>query len=180
MVKRTKQRLWKEGLQVENILADKGYSSEENYAFLEKQNLTIYIPPHGTYKGCPDGSTYNEREDHFTCPQAKVIPFRKVFLDYRTKTKKKEYRASSKLCKDCPIKATCIRKVKEKRITVTYYREEYERNDKRVYSHLGKQMKKIRQSRVEPVFGTLTQYLGMQKINVRGISGTKSACIWQQ
>ena len=29
----------------------------------------------------------------------------------------------------------------------------------------------MRQSRVEPVFGTLTQYLGMRKINVRGIAG---------
>ncbi len=84
----------------------------------------------------------------------------KGILDHRTKTKKKEYRASSLLYK-----------VKEKRITVTYYREEYERNNARVYSGLGSRMKKMRQSRVEPVFGTLTQYLGMGKVNVRGIQG---------
>lgn len=171
MVTRTKQRLWKEGLPIENILADTGYSSGENYAFLEEQQLTSYIPPHGTYKGGPEGFTYNEEEDNFTCPENKVIPFKKVFLDHRTQTKKKEYRASSKLCKDCPIKATCLGKVKEKRITITYYRAEYERNNKRVNSRLGKQMKKLRQSRVEPVFGTLTQYLGMRKVNVRGIAG---------
>lgn len=171
MVKRTKKRLWKDGLQIENILADTGYSSGENYAFLETQQLTSYIPPHGTYKGCPDGFTYNETEDHYVCPQQQIIPFKKVLLDYRTKTKKKEYRASSKVCKDCPLKASCLKKVKEKRITVTYYRAEYERNNKRVASKLGNHMKKMRQSRVEPVFGTLTQYLGMRKVNVRGLQG---------
>jgi len=30
-------------------------------------------------------------------------------------------------------------------------------------------MKKLRQSRVEPVFGTLLEYLGMRKVNTRGI-----------
>ena len=171
MVRRTKSRLWKEGLEIENIVADTGYSSGENYAFLESQQLTSYIPPHGTYKGCPEGFSYHEKQDHYLCPQEKIIPFKKVFLDHRTKTKKKEYRASSLLCKDCPLKSSCLGKAKEKRITVTYYREEYERNNARVYSRLGSAMKKLRQSRVEPVFGTLTQYLGMRKVNVRGIQG---------
>ena len=92
--KKTKRRLWQEGLQVENIFADTGYSSGENYAFLEQQGITAYIPPHGTYKGGPTGFIYNKEQDHFICPQGEIVPFKKVFLDYRTKTKKKEYRNS--------------------------------------------------------------------------------------
>jgi len=177
VVKKTKIRLWREGLQIENIFADTGYSSGENYAFLEQQGLTGYIPPHGTYKGGPDKFTYVKAKDHFICPQGEEVPFKKVFLDYRTKTKKKEYRTSSLQCKGCPLASSCLGKTaKEKKFSVTYYREKYERTKERLNTKLGKQSKAIRQSRVEPVFGTLTQYLGLRKINVRGIKGA-SKCM---
>jgi len=47
--------------------------------------------------------------------------------------------------------------------------EEYERNIERVNSKQGRYMKGKRQSTVEPVFGTLTQFMGMGKINTIGI-----------
>ncbi|MEI6865502.1 transposase [Flavicella sp.] len=91
-------------------------------------------------------------------------------MDYRTKTKKKEYRASSKICKDCSLKLSCLGKsTQEKKFSVTYYREEYERNIERVNSKKGRYMKSKRQSTVEPVFGTLTQFMGLRKINTIGI-----------
>ncbi|WP_075344721.1 IS1182 family transposase [Tenacibaculum agarivorans] len=171
IVIRVKQRLWKKGVFWKNCLADTGYSSGENYAFLEIQGLQSFIPPHGTYKGGPEGFVYNKKADHYLCPQGKIIPFKKVFLDYRTKTKKKEYRSSSKQCKECPLASVCLGKTaKEKKFSVTYYREEYERNNARVNSKRGVYMKKKRQSTVEPVFGTLTQFLGLRKINTIGLS----------
>lgn len=166
---RLHRRLWKEGLVWENCVADTGYSSGENYAFLEERGLKSFIPPHGTYKGGPDGFVYNEEQDHYICPMGKTIPFRKVFLDSRTKTKKKSYRASSKICKGCPLRSTCLGKVNEKQFSVTYYREEYERNIERVNSREGRYMKGKRQSTVEPVFGTLTQFMGLRKINTIGL-----------
>ena len=133
IVKRTRRRLWREGLAIENIFADTGYSSGENYAFLEAQGLKGYIPPHGTYKGGPEGFSYIQSEDQFICPAGKVVPFKKVFLDYRTKTKKKEYRTSSLQCKGCPLASSCLGKTaKEKKFSVTYYREEYERTKARL------------------------------------------------
>jgi len=170
IVKRVRGRLWKAGLVWENCVADTGYSSGENYAFLEDSGIKSFIPPHGTYKGGPDNFIYNEEKDHYLCPQGKVIPFKKVFLDSRTKTKKKAYRASSKICKGCPLRAKCLGKVKEKQFTVTYYRAEYERNIARVDSREGRYMKGKRQSTVEPVFGTLTQFMGLRKINTIGLA----------
>ena len=167
---RLQRRLWKEGLVWENCVADTGYSSGENYAFLEDRGLKSFIPPHGTYKGGPTGFVYNEAEDHYLCPQGKVIPFRKVFLDSRTGTKKKAYRASSKICKGCALRSACLGKVNEKQFSVTYYREEYERNIERVNSKEGRYMKGKRQSTVEPVFGTLTQFMGLRKINTIGLA----------
>src|SRR5690554_7817796 len=52
----------------------------------------------------------------------------------------------------------------------TYYREEYERNAARVTSKEGRYMKAKRQSTVEPVFGTLTQFMGLRKVNTIGLA----------
>jgi len=170
IVNRLQARLHRQGLIWRNCVADTGYSSGENYAFLEQMGLQSYIPPHGTYKGGPDGFIYNKEQDNYLCPQGKVIPFKKVFYEKKNNTKKKEYRASTKLCKDCPIRLNCLGKTaQEKKFTVTYYREEYERNIARVESKQGRYMKAKRQSTVEPVFGTLTQFMGLRKINTLGI-----------
>jgi len=40
---------------------------------------------------------------------------------------------------------------------------------KRMQTRKGKRMKKLRQSTVEPVIGTLVTYLGMRKVNTKGI-----------
>ena len=47
--------------------------------------------------------------------------------------------------------------------------EEYERNNQRLSTEKGKRMKSKRQATVEPVFGTLTQFMGLRKINTIGI-----------
>lgn len=168
---RLKTRLNSNGLLWENLLADTGYSDGENYAFLECIGLKSYIPAHGTYKGGPNGFTYVEEYDHYLCPQEKTIPFKKVFYDSRTNTKKKEYRCSSHVCKHCPVKTKCLGKnVHEKKFSVTFYRAEYERNISRVKSKRGRKMKTLRSSTVEPVFGTLTQFMGLRKVNTIGIN----------
>ena len=157
ITKRLKTRLHKQGLLWRNCVADTGYSSGENYAFLEAEGLESFIPPHGTYKGGPEGFTYIKEHDHWICSQNKIIPFTKVFYEGHNNNKKKEYRASKSVCIDCPIRSACLKKSQEKRITITFYKEEYERNNKRVNSKRGRYMKGKRQSTVEPVFGTLTQ-----------------------
>jgi len=167
---RLQRRLWKEGFVWQNCVADTGYSSGENYAFLEAMGLKSFIPAHGTYKGGPDGFEYDEQNDHYVCPQGKIIPFKKVFIEKKNQTKKKEYRGSKRLCIDCPIRSACLGKsAQEKKFTVTYYREEYERNIARMKSPQGRYMKGKRQSTVEPVFGTLTQFMGLRKINTIGL-----------
>ena len=170
IVDRLQSRLWKQGFRLENVLADTGYSSGENYAYLEDKGITSYIPPHGTYKGGPEDFIYVKDKDHYICLAGELIPFKKVFNDYRTGTKKKEYRNSSKVCRGCRFRESCLGKTaKEKRFTVTYYREEYERNNARIATPKGKVMKGKRQSTVEPVFGTLTQFMGLRKINTIGL-----------
>lgn len=165
-----KNRLNNMGLSWENMAADTGYSSGENYAFLEQVGIKSYIPPHGTYKGGPEGFTYHKEEDYWLCPNNKKVTFRKITIEKnRNNNKKKLYLTRLSDCKGCPFKVQCIGKTPEKRITITIYKEEYERAIARVKSPYGRKMKTIRHSTVEPVFGTLTQFLAMRKVNTRGI-----------
>lgn len=93
-----------------------------------------------------------------------------MFIEKKSNTKKKEYGALKKVCVACPIRSTCLSKtVQEKRFSVTYYREEYERNIARLNSNRGRYMKERRQSTVEAVFGILPQFLGMRKVNTIGL-----------
>jgi hypothetical protein len=168
---RLKNRLNKQGLVWQNLIADTGYSDGDNYTFLENIGLTSYIPPHGTYKGGPEGFTLvkNETDNYWICPKGKHVTFRKQFKDSRTGTLKDLYLTKTSDCKGCSIAKQCIKRSKERRITITAYREQYERNNKRVYSKRGRYMKTKRSSTVEPVFGTLTQFMGLRKINTIGI-----------
>ncbi|WP_310590686.1 transposase [Dyadobacter sp. CY347] len=70
-----------------------------------------------------------------------------------------------------PIKQKCIPKAGTKRIVKTIYEEEYQRAYLRQQTTAGKRMKGLRQGTVEPVFGSLTQYYGLNKIPVLGIDG---------
>jgi len=151
------------------LIADTGYSSGENYAYLEQRGIISYIPPHGTYKGGPEGFQYIQDGDFWLCPENKHVKFHRILIEKKNNIKKRRYFTRRADCRDCPIKKKCIGKSHEKRIDITYYRDEYERAIKRIKSDKGKYMKKKRQSTVEPVFGSLINYYGMRKVNVKGI-----------
>jgi len=158
------------GLSWENLAADTGYSSGENYAFLEELGIKSYIPPHGTYKGGPEGFVYYKDGDYWLCRNNKKVTFRKIIINKnKNNNKTKVYLTRSSDCKGCPYKTECAGKSPEKKITITYYTEEYERAIERVNSPNGRYMKTKRSSTVEPVFGTLTEFLAMRKVNTRGI-----------
>lgn len=164
---RLNRRLRREGIIWENLLADAGYSSGENYAYLENKGITSYIPPHGTYKGGPENFNYVKDGNYWLCPQGKKVTFRKQRVEKGTL--KDFYFTKRSDCKDCPLKQQCIGKSFEKKISITSYRAEYERNNARVNSRRGRYMKGKRQSTVEPVFGTLKEFMGLRKVNTIGI-----------
>ena len=164
-----KPRLQGMGLLFTTVMADAGYSSGENYALLEEENLQAYIPPHGTYKGGPEGFDYHKEGDYWVCRNGKKVTFRKVKVEGKNQIKKKQYFTRRSDCKGCVFKTACIGKAHEKRIEITYYNPEYQRTIARLKTPLGRRSKAIRQSTVEPVFGILTQHMGLRKLNTKGI-----------
>ncbi len=73
--------------------------------------------------------------------------------------------------------ALCIGKGYEKRIGITIWVDEYERNNKRVRSKHGRYMKSKRQSTVEPAWGTLTQFMGLCLFQPKSIPVVQSKSI---
>ena len=170
ITEKLKWRLHSRGLHWKYLLADTGYSSGENYSYLEHKGIISYIPPHGTYKGGPDGFIYHKEGDYWLCRNNKRVTFRKITIEKsKNNNLKRLYLTRPSDCKGCLYKPQCAGKAPEKRITITAFKEEYERAIERIRSPKGQYMKKKRTSTVEPVFGSLTSFYGMRKVNTLGI-----------
>ena len=167
---RVQDRLRKNELIMTDLLADAGYSNGSNYNFLERRKVTGWIPVFGKYKPKIEGFPYNKEKDEYTCPMDRPLPF-KGFYTNRDGSILKRYWTAPKDCKACPMKSQCVPNSKGKKITRTIYDEEYLRAYGRQHSERGKRMKNLRQSTVEPVFGSLTQFYGLRKIGVLGKPG---------
>lgn len=124
----------------------------------------------GKYKPEIEGFPYNKEKDEYRCPMNKPLPF-KGFHTTLDGTVQKIYRTTTKDCKACPMKSSCVPNKSLRQITRTIYDEQYLRAYSRQHSKRGRQMKKLRQSTVEPVFGSLTSYYGLRKIGVLGKAG---------
>ena len=175
LVRQTKLRLRKHQLELDTVLADTGFSNGENYKYMEETNITGYIPVFGQYEGIREGFTYEPEQDRWRCSQGKYATFRKI--KYQKNHPEKHYRTTRSDCKACPLASKCIGKSHEKQIRITVYKEEYDRALERARSRKGQYYKTLRQSTVEPVFGTLINFTGMRKINTRGIESANKVML---
>nr|WP_255710118.1 transposase [Pontibacter harenae] len=157
-------------LLMQDLLADAGYSNGSNYYMLEQQGITGWIPVFGKYKPKIEGFPYDRENDRYLCPMGKPLPF--MGFDHTMDGRLlKNYWAGPSDCRQCPNKPTCAPRTRCRKITRTAYDGQYQRAHARQNSRRGKQMKKLCQSTVEPVFGSLVQHYGLRKINVLGKSG---------
>lgn len=168
VIKNTVENLKQHDLVVEEVLADAGYSSGEALQALEDNNITGYIPNFGQYKPSGDGFTYDAANDRYTCSRGIHLPFKKIqttSLGYQMKV----YRSSARDCGHCPLRSVCIGKSDFKKIDDSVDKPLYDRMHARLQTSKAKRMKKLRSSTVEPVLGTLVNYLNMRRVNTRGM-----------
>ena len=170
LLSNTIDNLKAKGLLVAEVLADAGYSSSEALKALEKENITGYIPNFGQYKPSREGFTYHKDGDYYMCERGVKLPFKRVKGSHGDTYQMKSYRSSSKDCKDCPLRSKCIGKSDFKKIEDTVDKPLYEKMHARLQTKKAKRMKKLRQSTVEPVLGTLVNFLSMRRVNTRGIA----------
>jgi transposase len=164
-------------LKVEEVICDGNYSSGETLGYLEQEKITGYIPNPGQYKSEREGFIYNSEGDYYICPQGAILTYKNTYAD-RDGYLKKEYRSNRQDCQQCPLREQCLgNSSREKKITDTVDKPLYDRMHARMQTPKGQRMKKIRQSTVEPVIGTLVNYLAMRKVNTKGIKQANKCMI---
>ena len=172
----TIDNLKREGLQVEEVYADAGYSSGEALRALEQNHITGYIPSFGQCKPSREGFSYDKENDRYVCPQGKYLPFKKITatsLGYKMKV----YRSSAKYCGHCPLRSMCIGKSDHKKIDDSIDKPFYDRMHARLQEADREKVKRLRSSTVEPVLGTLVNYLAMRRVSTRGIKQANKCII---
>jgi transposase len=145
--------------EVKVIVMDSGYQNPVLLNEIFKRNVIPVLPyrrPLGrstnlTENGEPfiNKSKFNyiDEHDYYVCPNMKILSYRGTNREgYR------EYRSSSKDCKDCPFKGQCT---KQKYRLIT--RHQYESQNTQVreirLSDLGKEVYPKRKTSIERVFG---------------------------
>ncbi|MFN3917645.1 MAG: transposase [Flavobacteriales bacterium] len=96
------------------------------------------------------------------------MPYRKTVHD-KEGNYKKIYRSNNSKCKDCPLRAECIGKSDFKKIEHTVHKPLYDAMHKKLQTPYAKKIMKKRGSTVEPVLGTMLNFINLKRVNTRGI-----------
>lgn len=158
------------GLAVEEVLADRGFSSGEALRSLEGHGITGYIPNRGQFVFEREGFAYDVQKDTFRCPNGKELTYRGTYKagNYYNR----DYAVGRRECSVCPLSGSCSaynKTKREARIKETVDRPFYERMHYRMENKKGRRMMKVRQSTVEPVIGSLVNHFGMKRVNPLGL-----------
>ncbi len=172
----TMQNLTDNQLQIDQITADTGYSSGEAIAYCEQHNIDAYIPNFGQYKAEREGFEYIKNEHYYQCTKTGGNRAKLLFKGERTDSKgytKKTYRSSETDCKNCPLRLQCCGvTTKFKKIDDSIDKPYYDRMHHKLSANpkYAKKISKIRSRTVEPVLGTLINFLNMRRLNSRGMA----------
>lgn len=175
------------GHKIDKIVADAGYSSEENFTYLEKNGQEAYIKPQDyevrktkRYKNDifrVENLPYDEETDSFTCPNGKRLNFvcdRKRRTENGYETRKKNYICED--CSGCPYRDQCFKGAYENRkieLSHTYTRQKREATE-RITTDYGIKLRMNRSIQVEGAFGVLKQDYGFRRFLMRGKRKTET------
>jgi radical SAM protein with 4Fe4S-binding SPASM domain len=164
------ENLAENDLKLNQLLADTGFSSGTALKFCEDNNIDAYIPNFGLYKPMREGFIYNEELDQFECQRGNLatLPFRKIKSSH-DKHEMKVYRSNNSKCKDCPLRSSCIGKSDFKKIEHSIYKPQYDAMHAKLQTAKAKRLMRKRGSTVEPVLGTMLNFLNLKRVNTRGI-----------
>jgi len=166
---------------IEQVIADAGYESEENYSYLEENGIKPFIKPQDYEQGKKrsyknniyrvDNMEYDKESDFFSCPNDKKL----VFIYEKTRksdsgytTKKKVYQCEG--CSGCPHREKCFKGAYENRkIDISH---EFAEHRKESYDNItsaeGILLRMNRSIQVEGAFGVLKQDYGFRRFLTRG------------
>lgn len=164
------------------LTTDAGYGSEENYEYLEQNNVEAYVKynyfdkeQREKEKAKPafhvDNLFYNKETNCYYCPMGQKMDFIETSIE---KTEAGYERTLSRYqaqnCHGCPIRGTCHKSNTNRTIEVSHRLNELKALAReRLLSEKGKAHRSKRPVDVEPVFGILKQNKGFRRFSLRGI-----------
>ena len=155
----------------DEYLFSKFYEKPQYWIILDENNIDAYIHNFGQNVPHHEGLTYNIEQDQYECQRGNKAIFH--CKAERTENKgytKKTYRSSESVCKYCPFREQCCGKTtKFKKIDDKIHKPLYDKMHQKMRSPYAKRMSRIRSKTVEPVLGTLKNFLNLPRINTRGI-----------
>lgn len=168
----------KTGIRYEEIVADAGYESEENYVYLNEHNQESYIKP-SNYEAskkrkkkpyCTESFIYNAETDTFTCPEKQEL---KPLYIKNSKTKsgyiseKTVYGATA--CENCPNKHLCTKSDKGRTLQrAKVFADFRNKSFRNITTPKGIELRMNRSIQVEGAFGVLKQDYGFRRFLTRG------------
>ncbi|MBE0337031.1 IS1182 family transposase, partial [Paenibacillus sp. 23TSA30-6] len=165
----------------QTVIADAGYGSEENYAYLEKEKIQAVVK-YGSYHkekskawkadiGKIENWTYNEAEDTWTCKAGQTLHFRrerKETLKSGYEIRKRHYRSNS--CDGCLLKDRCTKAEGNREVVVSVERLRYQNQAREILrSEEGYTLAVRRMTEPESVFGQLKNNRGFRRFLLRGM-----------
>ena len=168
-----KENLAENNLKINQVVIDTGYSSGEALKYCEENNIDAYIPNFGRYKPEREGFIYNKELDQYECQRGNkaILPLKNA-MSKNGAHYVKRYSSSKKDCENCPLqKQCCGKKTEYKKLDDSIHKEYYDRMHKKLSDNreYAKRLYRSRSSTVEPVLGTLINFLNMKRVNTRGI-----------
>ena len=168
------------GMQSEEVCADSGYGSEQNYNFMFGQNIVPYVKYnmfHAEDKRkyvknpfLPQNMFYNEAEDYYVCPMGQHMNFIGNFrsvsdLGYVSVISK--YRSQD--CSKCPMQGKCYKGKSDRReIEVNHQANAFKKEVKALlWSEKGLKHRSNRPIEPEAVFGDIKFNHGFKRFRLK-------------
>ena len=174
------------GQQPKNAIADSAYGSEENYAYLEKENIQAFVkyntfhqeikPRHKPNPFAAEQMPYDETQDAFTCPNGQQLSYktsRRRRSDNGYESERRVYQCDD--CSPCPLKEKCTKAEGNRQIQVSFRLRKMRAQAKDLLlSEPGSALRKQRSIDVETVFGRIKQDWGFRRFLLRGLEKVKA------
>jgi len=166
----------------EVLVADAGYGSEENYAYLKEKRIAACVK-YNTFhyeqkkrakkkrKYQAENFSYEADTDQYICPQGRKLIYkdtRKYISDNGYESSRRIYECES--CQDCPVKAECTKSKFNRQILVGVELLQLKKTAHDfLLSPRGRELRSQRPIEVEAVFGRLKHDWGFRRFFLRGI-----------
>lgn len=173
------------GMQSEEIVADSGYGSEENYEYMFRNGITPYVKynmfhveQRRSYRNNPfrvSNLFYNPYDDFYVCPMGQKMEFVRQEKRYTANGYQQTvsvYRA--RRCEGCPLRGQCHKSKRNRQIEVNHTLDDYKARARELLtSEQGLKHRSNRPIEPEAVFGQIKECGRFRRLRLKGLAGAK-------